>query len=256
MVMAISSAIIPAIANVIGGQQTNQSNDAEARMSRMWQENMRASAYQTTVADLKAAGLNPMLAYSQGANQTPGTQMAVMKNYLGDAATSAVQGYNSYQQAENYRQAIEQSKAQTEQIRAQAALTAAQEANTRIDAAMKEAQTKYWNVMVPRVMADTKLSAASKAELEQRVRNAKLTGFLTIKQSDSADLRNALMRLQLNQSKAYSDYFGSPMGQAHPYVESGLTFGNSAASMFKPGGVRIDKSGSSYNYSTTNYEVP
>lgn len=42
-------------------------NSAQAREQRSWQENMRATAYQATVKDLIAAGLNPILAAQLGA---------------------------------------------------------------------------------------------------------------------------------------------------------------------------------------------
>lgn len=42
------------------------SNHREAEQNRDWQELQRATAYQTTVQDLQAAGLSPMLAYSKG----------------------------------------------------------------------------------------------------------------------------------------------------------------------------------------------
>ena len=46
-------------------------NSAEAAKNREWQEKMRSTGYQTAVQDLKAAGLNPMLAYSQGPAAMP-----------------------------------------------------------------------------------------------------------------------------------------------------------------------------------------
>lgn len=42
-------------------------NSAEARRQRSWQENMRATAYQATVKDMIAAGINPILAAQLGA---------------------------------------------------------------------------------------------------------------------------------------------------------------------------------------------
>lgn len=69
--------------------QSQQYNSAQAAESRQWQENMSNTQYQRAVGDLEAAGLNPMLAYTQGGAGTPSGATASSGTASGSAASGA-----------------------------------------------------------------------------------------------------------------------------------------------------------------------
>jgi len=86
---------VAGLGSFFGQQQANQANAELAKQQMEFQERMSGTSYQRAVADMIAAGLNPMLAYSQGGASTPSGQTAVAQSALGAAANSATQAANT-----------------------------------------------------------------------------------------------------------------------------------------------------------------
>lgn len=120
--MGLLDSITPGVGSVIGaglgflgGQMTNDRSADQAASNNAWSAQQYATRYQTQVKDLEAAGLNPMLAYSQSPGSAPTAQAVQFQNPMSSAAdvmrsvASSAQSVSSAHQADAQVKHIEQS---------------------------------------------------------------------------------------------------------------------------------------------------
>lgn len=100
--------------NYLGTREQNIMNRDIMREQMGFQERMSNTAYQRAMQDMKSAGLNPMLAFSQGGASTPSGASVQMQNEMSGVSSSAVDFKRSMAEIENLKETNRKIESETE----------------------------------------------------------------------------------------------------------------------------------------------
>ena len=187
-----------AVGSIAGGLISGGVSRDSAREQMAFQERMSGTAYQRSMADMKAAGLNPILAYQQGGSSTPSGAGYSLEN-IGASAVSSARSAN-IMKAE-----VDQLKAQTDTQRTMASLQQAQErlANTQNLASAAQAKRDL---------------ASERLINEQTVK----TGFEALAAREGIATARAEAGLRALELQGSSRYGTSPLGRVLEGTERGV----------------------------------
>lgn len=105
---AATGGLISGGLSLLGGLFSNEANADQSLAANQFSAEQYAKRYQTTVKDMQAAGLSPMLAYSQGAGSAPSGAVGLPQQ---NVMASAVEGYHKGAERELLAEQIKNLKA-------------------------------------------------------------------------------------------------------------------------------------------------
>lgn len=232
-IKSVAGPLISAGAQLIGGhsakkqqEKANQQNIALQREQRAWETEMANTAYQRGTADMKAAGINPMLAYSQGGANTPNVSAATVQPAdaggkaiasAGDKAVNAMANQLTLERMridnDIQRQHRLQEEFATDKLKQERTAE-----NDLVAVGIEKAKAER-----DKTVSDARIREIERQVLQDtapwEVSSAKSRAAILSQEVDMADAKKILLRLDIPEREAMAKWF-SQVGAASPAAKA------------------------------------
>ncbi|AXH77199.1 MAG: DNA pilot protein [Microviridae sp.] len=226
-----------------GTQQTNAQQIALSQKQMDFQERMSNTQWQRGVSDMKSAGLNPMLAYSQGGASSPMGSMPVVSNPTASAINTAMAIKSQSANLDNVNADTALKQATAVKTAQDTTTSATQATNLESQGALYRAQTEKVVTDIAHEVSQIDLNTASTAEVYKKIDalqsqmglnqayvdkiKAEIPNILESTKNLSADraltvIKTKLEELALPHAQVEAGIYGGPGGRGVALGEKGV----------------------------------
>jgi hypothetical protein len=227
MLPAIMGGLVSGGLGLLGQLSANDANRDIANATNQFSAEQYAKRYQTTVKDMQAAGLSPMLAYSQGAGSAPSGQVGAPQQ---NVMTSALEGYHKSTERSMMQAQMDLIQNQSTKANQEMLESAARTKGIDLDNTVKQLYS------VDRARQELSNLGSSADEIASRIslNNAQAAQAtknidVMIQNIQTGNASEAQLRAQIDQLKAYTLNLGLDAAEKKAMAKMWETVGSSGA---------------------------